>query len=812
MLKYVKYIKKGKTLSIHKIEKLTSIGKFRNYLATGTVNFEKLTLIYGNNGSGKTTLTSIFRSLANNKPEIVRSRLSTNHTEPQTVQIIENGNPRSTHTLRESGWSTPLENIEIFDIHFVNDNIYSGFDFNDEHKKQLHQFVIGAQGVALQEQIEENKRNKKTTKEAIKSIEDQLIQQVGNNLQANSLRTFLTIHEDQSNGIDQLITTAENTLSSANSNSIIQTLQPLNSIGAINSGINFTTLSTDLQANIEAIQDETLKALFSSHSKELSDNTIQASEPWLKTGFNYIINKEPNIQNWNSDILSCPFCKQGVDTNIDIIKAYTLQFNEEFNLLVEKIQIHLNTLQAFNLETTIQTLNNINQNNTSHIATWSRHLPEEIAIPLFNIIADEVILKEELQTLITTVQQKLQNPSIAITFDTHFKTSLQTIYTNILNYNTTVTAYNNQITTFLSTIPTVTQAQQDLENLIRIKKRFETSIVNLCDQLAIEKASLRTLNTAYTILVEQQEREASVFFDNYKTRINYYLENVFRTHFRINDVEHVPPRGQATQSKIGYKLTYDNQDISFNSNHSLSVKETLSEGDKTTIALAFFLSKLDIDPDRSNKILVFDDPLSSLDTNRRTYTVGIIKELLNQMEQVIVLSHNEYFLHEIGNNIHVSNKKTLQITENFLAKASTINVCDLNDLVKNDYFKHIEALESFLTNPDLLIKDTVFGWLRNVLESHLRFKFYKEIRNMRGQSTFGKLVDYIESSSIVFSDNSNRNEIITKLRLINSVSWMPHHGTPAPSFTTLGINPHSITATELQYLIQDTLDLVENKL
>ena len=63
MLKYVKYIKKGKTLSIHKIEKLTSIGKFRNYLATGTVNFEKLTLIYGNNGSGKTTLTSIFRSL-----------------------------------------------------------------------------------------------------------------------------------------------------------------------------------------------------------------------------------------------------------------------------------------------------------------------------------------------------------------------------------------------------------------------------------------------------------------------------------------------------------------------------------------------------------------------------------------------------------------------------------------------------------------------------------------------------------------------------------------------------------------------------
>lgn len=84
-------------------------------------------------------------------------------------------------------------------------------------------------------------------------------------------------------------------------------------------------------------------------------------------------------------------------------------------------------------------------------------------------------------------------------------------------------------------------------------------------------------------------------------------------------------------------------------NQPFNAKECLSEGDKSTIALAFFLSKLDIDPNIQNKILIFDDPLSSLDTNRRTYTIGIIKSLFQRLKQVVVLSHNEFFLHEVSN-------------------------------------------------------------------------------------------------------------------------------------------------------------------
>ena len=212
---------------IHKIERLISIGKFRNYNAAGQVNFHKLTLIYGDNGGGKTTLSSIFRSLTSNNPSIVRSRISTNHIAPQAVQIIQAGTPNVFHTFGAAGWTLPFPDIEIFDIHFVNENIYSGFDFNDEHKRQLHQFVIGAVGIAIQQQIEQNKIAKAASRQLQTSIEQQLIKQVGNNLTDALITSFLSIPVKQTNNIDNLITTAEAALMSANANSTIRTLQTL---------------------------------------------------------------------------------------------------------------------------------------------------------------------------------------------------------------------------------------------------------------------------------------------------------------------------------------------------------------------------------------------------------------------------------------------------------------------------------------------------------------------------------------------------------------------------------------------------------
>jgi wobble nucleotide-excising tRNase len=71
---------------------------------------------------------------------------------------------------------------------------------------------------------------------------------------------------------------------------------------------------------------------------------------------------------------------------------------------------------------------------------------------------------------------------------------------------------------------------------------------------------------------------------------------------------------------------------------------TLSSGDRNTLALAFFFACLDQDPSLAGRVVVIDDPVSSLDDNRSLTTVQEIRRLLPRVAQVIILSHSKSFL------------------------------------------------------------------------------------------------------------------------------------------------------------------------
>jgi wobble nucleotide-excising tRNase len=499
-----------------------------------------------------------------------------------------------------------------------------------------------------------------------------------------------------------------------------------------------------------------------------------------------------------------------------IIQAYTLKFNDEFNSLVTRLNSHRENLEQYNLTALIARFNDASQLNLQRIASWATHLPNSVQSPIFNIVADEAALQQSFRSITALLAQKLQNPSVSLATDAilAFHTLIADVNLNVANYNQSVIVYNSAIATFLRGIQTVAQAQAEVLRLKRIKSRFDATIVSLIANLSAEKTRLRVLETAYTGLVAQQHAAASTFFNRYKDRINHYLNTVFKTPFLIDRVAHVPPQGRATQSKIDYKLTIDGVDISFDPAQPNCAKDCLSEGDKSTIALAFFLSKLDIDGTTTNKIVVFDDPLSSFDRNRRLYTVQIIRDLLPNVKQLIILSHNETFLHQVSKVTSAANKSCLRISENFTTHAAFIEPLSLETLVENEYFKHVGELETFLTNPDITKKDLVLGLMRNVLEAHLSFKFYRQLSNIPPNSrTFGILITALNNPpAVVFRDNTNRANIISKLNLINGVSCKPHHGEPAPDYAALGLDPTSITSTELAHLVQDTLDLIDNLL
>jgi wobble nucleotide-excising tRNase len=78
------------------------------------------------------------------------------------------------------------------------------------------------------------------------------------------------------------------------------------------------------------------------------------------------------------------------------------------------------------------------------------------------------------------------------------------------------------------------------------------------------------------------------------------------------------------------------------------IKGPLSEGEKTAIAICYFLSKLDEKGRRRQDVIaIIDDPISSLDTKALNYALTLLRSALVGAAQVFLLTHNLQFMNEI---------------------------------------------------------------------------------------------------------------------------------------------------------------------
>lgn len=81
--------------------------------------------------------------------------------------------------------------------------------------------------------------------------------------------------------------------------------------------------------------------------------------------------------------------------------------------------------------------------------------------------------------------------------------------------------------------------------------------------------------------------------------------------------------------------------------HNRIVEGPPSEGEKTAIALCYFLSTLEAEGRRiKDLIVVVDDPISSLDTRAMNYACALVRSRLKDAGQLFVLTHNQHCMNE----------------------------------------------------------------------------------------------------------------------------------------------------------------------
>ena len=118
----------------------------------------------------------------------------------------------------------------------------------------------------------------------------------------------------------------------------------------------------------------------------------------------------------------------------------------------------------------------------------------------------------------------------------------------------------------------------------------------------------------------------------------------------------------------------------------------MSSGDRSALAFAFFLAALERDPNLGNKTVVLDDPFTSQDRFRRTCTQQLIRQLAGKAKQVIVLSHDPYFLRLIWQG-YPGDIKVLQLLRS--GDNTVIAEWDIEAETQSTYLRNYSTLLDF---------------------------------------------------------------------------------------------------------------------
>jgi wobble nucleotide-excising tRNase len=133
--------------TVRALNLLQNVGKFDNVNAGRQLPFERLSVIYAENARGKSTLAAILRSLSSGRSDLIteRSRLGAAH--PPHIVVDAGGGV--TAIFANGAWSQTVPDVVVFDDAFVAENVCSGIEIGASHRANLHELIVGAQGIAF---------------------------------------------------------------------------------------------------------------------------------------------------------------------------------------------------------------------------------------------------------------------------------------------------------------------------------------------------------------------------------------------------------------------------------------------------------------------------------------------------------------------------------------------------------------------------------------------------------------------------------------------------------------------------------------
>ena len=604
--------------------------------------------------------------------------------------------------LRDGAWSANAPTISVFDGVFVSESVHSGDVVDIANRRNLYRVIVGSAGVGLAQQEEELAEQARAKQAEVTAAERAA--------QACAPRTmrltdFIDLPHDPA--ITEKIEVRRRSIEALRQ---AETVRIRGGLAPLPLPSIPPQLRAVLGRSIEGIAADA-EARLNAH---LERHEMQATgERWISQGMAYVAED------------ACPFCGRTGVAELELFRAFRSLFSEAYRQLQNDITSVREATERCCGDTARAELQTTIARNIAASEFWQHHCRiEPNTFP--SIEATLAKLQGAHELLVSLIDRKTGAPSEPIDGAPELDQAANgfaAVANAIHAYNANVTTVNALITTVKEATAAgdLASAQAELVRLQAIRNRHLPDAIEACDTYLLLEREKRDLEAGKATVRQQLEDHTSRVIQPYESRINHYLD-LFNAGFNITRTGHGYPGGVAAST---YQLRINGTNVDLGDARTQadrpSFKNTLSAGDRVTLALAFFLAHLEREPDLADRTVFFDDPFSSQDAFRRRQTIYEIMRIANAGAQIIVLSHDAIFLKQLWEKCPHANRAALQIIYH-PATGSKLSIFDLDDACRGRAAAELDDLLNFRSTGAGNLRE-IIKKLRVVIETYFRSNF-----------------------------------------------------------------------------------------
>lgn len=614
--------------------------------------------------------------------------------EPEVVVELSTGSPA---IFRDRRWNQSIDAL-VFDDRFVDENVYSGLTVEAGHRQNLHEVVLGAEAVQLALQlrglVDDVEAHNRTLREVASTFPPEW-------LHGLPVDSFCNLPEYED--VDERIADAERNLAVAKDRERVRSTPNLTSL-------ELPSIDADAIAELLARDLPTLQATALARIRDHFAVLGAGSEEWISDG-----SRRAHVAGLNS----CPYCGQtiGPDT---IAADYDAYFGTEYRALVDEIDDAIsavNRQHSGDVQAAFERQIRLLGERADFWRTFAT-VPD-IEVDTATLVGSWRAARE---AALGALAAKRAAPLEAVDLDGNTREQLRTYEqgrTALAVENLRIADANIEIGVAKerAEADTVDVVGGDLQRLRAARTRRTEAAVAACDQLVQAKRAKAVTEERRDSIRGQLDTLRATAFPRYEDSCNRYLERL-NAEFRLSGVTSVNTRGGPA---VSYNLLVNGRPIAVTGGDPTpgtpSFGSALSAGDRTTLAFALFLASVDVDPGLGAKVIVIDDPISSLDDQRTQATVREVRNLGPRCAQLIVLSHHRAFLCATWEAMERVPRAAMQLPR--VATGSTLRAWDVDADSTTEHDRRDLLLRGYLEGRAADLRE-VAKEVRPHLEAYLR--------------------------------------------------------------------------------------------